>query len=116
MCTKISICLFLLRIPIHTRYIVPLQVAIAVLVVSNIVLTLLWIFQSWPVQAVWDPRISPQYCFNHNIIFNIILAQAIVSVVSDFGLAFYPVLIIAHLQMKMRDKVGLCILMGLGVM
>ena len=116
MCTKVSICFFLLRIPVHKRYIIPLQIAIAVLIVSNVVLTLLWIFQCWPVEALWDPRIPPKYCFSHDMIYYIILAQAVISVTSDFGLAFYPILIIVHLHMRRREKFGLCVLMGLGVM
>lgn len=47
---------------------------------------------------------------------NVIFAQAVISAVSDFALAFFPVLIILNLKMRTKDKVGLCLLMGLGVM
>ena len=35
---------------------------------------------------------------------------------SDFLLALYPILILFHLKMRLKDKVGLCVLMGFGVM
>lgn len=116
MCTKVSICFLLLRIPVNKRYIIPLQIGVVVLIISNVVLTLLWIFQCWPVQALWDPTVKPRYCFNHGIILNIIFSQAIISVVSDFSFALYPILIIWHVKIRLKDKVGLCLLMGLGVM
>ena len=75
MWTKVSICLFLLRIP-FTKYLVrPLQVALVVLIVSNIILTVLWIVQCRPVAAVWDSTIEGQ-CFSHGQVQNIIFAQA----------------------------------------
>ena len=55
-------------------------------------------------------------CLSQRKMLNVIFAQAIISVVSDFGLAFYPILILWKLQMKTKNKVGLCFLMGLGVM
>ena len=66
MCTKVSICFFLLRIPVHKRYIIPLQLSITVLILSNLILTLLWIFQCWPVQAYWDERVVPVYNFGRD--------------------------------------------------
>ena len=116
MCTKVSICFFLIRIPIHKRYIVPLQAGIVVLILSNFILEFLWIFQTWPVQALWDGTIKPERNFTRQIKLNIILVQAIISLVSDFTFAFYPVLIFWHLQLRFKEKIGLCFLMGLGVM
>ena len=36
------------------------------------------------------------------------------NVLSDFTLAFYPILLFYHLQMDRRIKWGVCFLMGLG--
>ena len=58
----------------------------------------------------------PVYNFGRDAALKIVLAQALISVISDFGLALYPILIIAHLKLTVKDKVGLCALMGLGVM
>ena len=44
----------------------------------------------------------------------IILAQAVISVVSDFSFAAFPILILWRVQIDLKTKVGLWLLMGLG--
>ncbi|MCJ1294436.1 hypothetical protein MMC34_005994 [Xylographa carneopallida] len=114
MWTKISICLFLLRITISKAFIRPLQVAIIILVLSNVILTILWAVQCNPVALAWDLT-QQGTCFSVVHIDNIILAQAVISIVSDFFLAAFPILILRHVQINLRVKVGLCLLMGMGV-
>jgi len=46
---------------------------------------------------------------------SVILAQAIISIVSDFTFALYPILILWNVKIKTKDKIGLCALMGLGL-
>lgn len=75
MWTKVSICLFLLRIPIRKIVVRPLQASIAILIVSNIILTLLWILQCHPVNAAWDEDVSGK-CFSRGQLLRIVLAQA----------------------------------------
>jgi len=77
MFTKVSICLFLLRIPVTKVLIRPLQAAVAFLVVSNVVLTLMWIFQCTPVDAAWNSeKQSTSRCFSRGELQRIIMAQA----------------------------------------
>ena len=131
---KVSICLFLLRIPTSKALIRPLQGAIAFLILSNVILTLLWILQCLPVAASWNMKISGK-CFTKDQLREIILAQAsekfqfarywselranrleVISLISDFTFSCYPILILWRVQLKPKTKIGLCILMGLGVM
>ena len=44
------------------------------------------------------------------------LTITVIAIVSDFVLASYPIFILRKIQMSLRSKVGLCILMGLGIM
>lgn len=77
MWTKISICLFLMRIPVSKTYIRPLQAGVVILVVSNVILTLLWILQCSPVSAAWDlERKKHSRCFSRGQLLRIIMAQA----------------------------------------
>jgi hypothetical protein len=132
MWTKVSICLFLLHIPVTKALRRPLQAAIVILIVSNLVLTLMYILQCLPVNAVWNPKVQGK-CFEPNMVVNIMFAQggklslcptcectthslSVISAISDFTLAGFPILIIYRLNMSRRTKVGLCMLMGLGVM
>ena len=75
MWTKVSICLFLLRIPVQKHFIRPLQVALVMLILSNVVLTILWIVQCRPVAAAWDDSIDAK-CFSKRQKESIIFAQA----------------------------------------
>ena len=75
--TKVSICLFLIRIPTAKSLICPLQAAIVILVVSFFALTFLWIFQCQPISAAWSKdTISDPKCFSRGMLLRIILAQA----------------------------------------
>ena len=75
MWTKVSICLFLLRIPVQKCFIRPLKAALVILILSNVVLTILWIVQCQPVAAAWDDSINGK-CFSKRQIECIIFAQA----------------------------------------
>ena len=46
---------------------------------------------------------------------NLIFSQAIISAVSDFAFAFYPILILWNMSISLKDKIGVVLLMGLGV-
>lgn len=115
MFNKLSICFLLLRIPVEKYLIRPIQGAIVVLIVTNIVLTLVWIFQCKPVEAAWDKSI-PSTCFTDAQLQRIIISQAIISIISDSVLALFPIVLLWKVQIPIRIKAGLCILMSLGLM
>ncbi|KAL8919524.1 MAG: hypothetical protein Q9208_006716 [Pyrenodesmia sp. 3 TL-2023] len=115
MFTKLSICFLLLRIPVEKYFIRPLQGAIAFLVVTNVVLTFLWIFQCNPIAGAWDKK-RPATCLTDAQLLRVIISQAIISIISDFALALFPIVILWKVQIEMRIKAGLCFLMSLGLM
>lgn len=115
MFNKLSICFFLLRIPVEKHFIRPIQGAIVILVVTNIVLTLLWIFQCNPIRGSWNKK-TPATCFTDAQLQRIIISQAIISIVSDFVLALFPIVLLWKVQIAIRIKAGLCILMSLGLL
>ncbi len=105
MFNKISICLFLLRIPVEKIFLRPIQV----------VLTLLWIFQCNPIAGAWNKQV-PATCFTNAQLQRIIISQALISVTSDFMLALFPIVLLWNVQIPLRIKAGLCSLMALGLM
>ncbi|KAI4267784.1 MAG: hypothetical protein L6R38_008096 [Xanthoria sp. 2 TBL-2021] len=114
MLTKLSICILLLRIPVEKHLIRPIQGAIAFLIITNLVLTLLWIFQCNPIAGSWN-KMTPATCFTDAQLLRIIISQAIISIVSDFALALFPIELLRKVQIQRRTKIGLCILMSLGL-
>lgn len=115
MFNKISICLFLLRIPVEKIFIRPIQGTIVALIVSNVVLTLLWIFQCNPIAGAWDKQV-PATCLTNAQLQRIIISQALISIISDFMLALFPIVLLWNVQIPLRIKAGLCSLMALGLM
>ena len=115
MFTKISICFFLLRIPVEKHLIRPIQGAIIALIVSNIVLTLLWIFQCNPIASAWNKQTPGSY-FSNGQLQRIIISQALISIISDFMLALFPIVLLWKVQIAPRIKAGMCTLMALGLM
>ena len=75
MWTKVSICLFLRRIPATKELIRPLDAAIGFLIVSNVILTILWIVQCRPIDAAWNTNIQGS-CLSKGQMERIIMAQA----------------------------------------
>ncbi len=111
MWTKVSICLFLLRLPSSRPLHRPLQWVVAFLLFSNTILTTLWIMQCQPVHAAWDGKGT---CMSQGALKGIVLTQAIISVVSDFTFATLPILFLWRVQVDFTTKVGLWVLMCLG--
>ena len=115
MFTKLSICFFLLRLPVKKRYIRPIQGTIGVLIVSNVILTFVWCFQCNPTDGAWNKK-KPAKCFTDAQLQRIILSQGIISIVSDFVLALFPIVLLWKVQIQTRIKAGLCALMSLGLL
>ncbi|CAL8582304.1 hypothetical protein XPA_007971 [Xanthoria parietina] len=116
MLTKLSICILLLRIPVEKHLIRPIQGAMAFLIITNLVLTLLWIFQCNPIAGSWNKKkMPPASCFTDAQLQRIIISQAIISIISDFALALFPIELLRKVQIQRRTKIGLCILMSLGL-
>lgn len=112
MWTKVSICLFLIRIPQSQALKRPLQWMVAFLLFSNTILTVLLIMQCQPIHAAWD---DDGRCFSLSAKEGIVLTQAVISVVSDFAFAALPVFFLWKTQIDVKTKIGLWVLMGLGV-
>ena len=74
--TKVSICLFLLRLTVTKLSIRPLQIAVVILVISNVVISLVWIFQCRPhLDKAWNDKM-PGKCFSKGQVERIIISQA----------------------------------------
>ena len=141
MWTKVSICLLLLRISPNKMIRRPVQGVIVVLILSNVTLSLLYILQCIPVDAAWDKqKKKTAKCFSKGQVQRIIISQAcmfrpnqkivysyvqqfkvrltghpVIAIISDFLLATFPIFILYTVQIKLRQKILLCALMGLGV-
>ncbi|KAL9131323.1 MAG: hypothetical protein Q9217_000702 [Psora testacea] len=115
MFTKISICLFLLRIVDARRFKVALHGLIWFLVLFTSVCVFLFIGVCRPLKAYWNIKIQNAVCLSELQVKEIALAQGILSIITDLICAAFPVFFLRNLQVKLRTKIALCLLMGLGV-
>ncbi|MCJ1456488.1 hypothetical protein MMC28_006849 [Mycoblastus sanguinarius] len=113
--SKISICLFLLRISKFERWRYFLFGLIAFLVLTHLPLTLLFLLQCIPLNKNWSTSV-PGHCFSKRAVEKIIVVQGVFSIVTDFVGATFPVLLLWNSRLPMRQKIALNLLMGLGVM
>lgn len=73
----------------------------------------MWILQCQPIRASWDNS-GDGGCFTYDVKYGIILAQAIISLVSDFAFAAFPIVLLWRIQIDFKTKIGLWLLMCLG--
>ncbi|KAI4287806.1 MAG: hypothetical protein L6R35_002937 [Caloplaca aegaea] len=114
MFTKISICLFLLRIVDSRKVRIAMYSLIGCLVLFTTIFVCLFLAICRPLKAYWNTGMDA-VCLSDKQFENIIIAQGVLSIVTDLICAAFPVFFLRGLQVKVRTKVGLCLLMGMGL-
>ncbi|KAK3321283.1 hypothetical protein B0T19DRAFT_478417 [Cercophora scortea] len=71
-------------------------------------------FQCSPVHKAWDLN-APGTCWDSRVQVNIGIGAGAYSAAMDFTLALFPTILIWHLQMGKREKLGVLLAMSLGV-
>lgn len=114
LCTRLSICLFLLRIfgtKQEWRWGLYAVMVLATAVIIPTMVSLL--AKCSPVQKLWDPRV-PGKCWQAQTAIDISYFNGAGSVLCDWILATMPIVFMWNIRMRIRVKVGICLLMGLG--
>ena len=113
---KISVCLTLLRVVERARRGITLflRFLLVFVAVTHLALAMLFFLHCRPLAALWNKEIHGSCLSTHTTVLAGYIGFAI-DVVTDLVCAAIPVLVIHRLQMSIRSKVALCVLMGLGV-
>lgn len=113
---KISVCLTLLRVVERARRGITLflRFLLVFVAVTHLALAMLFFLHCRPLAALWNKEIRGSCLSTHTTVLAGYIGFAI-DVVTDLVCAAIPVLVIHRLQMGIRSKVALCVLMGLGV-
>ncbi|KAH4924788.1 hypothetical protein HBI70_096550 [Parastagonospora nodorum] len=116
---KLSIGFFLLRLVDYTRwrpFLIGMQIFI---ILFTIVSTFSIIFQCIPVQAGYDYSLRPPYgtakCYNQNIFRNIGVFNSSINIATDLIFALLPIPMVWRLQLNLRTRIGLAIVLSLGL-
>lgn len=114
MSAKMSIAWFLLRVtvkPIH-KWII--YAAVGMTVVSCLAFFFACIFQCWPISYFWDKYTQTGTCVPDTVVIALAFLFSAISIITDFTFALLPAWIVSHLNMKLKTKIALIVLMGLG--
>ncbi|KAL9063801.1 MAG: hypothetical protein Q9161_009262 [Pseudevernia consocians] len=85
------------------------------LILSTIGLVIALLAQCRPLKALYDLEIKGN-CYSKNVSIAVAYVQAAINVLTDFTCAGLPVIILRSLQLKKSLKIGLSIVMGLGIL
>ncbi|MCJ1341822.1 hypothetical protein MMC09_007119 [Bachmanniomyces sp. S44760] len=114
MFTKTAICLFLLRIVEVGKVRTCIKATMYFVVLFSAMSVFLFIGACRPLRAYWDVGVDG-VCLSDVQIKNVVLAQGILSIIADLVCATFPLIFLRKLQVNLHTKVGLCLLMSLGV-
>ncbi|KAI1180227.1 hypothetical protein F4777DRAFT_599137 [Nemania sp. FL0916] len=116
--SRTSVALFVVRLFGVTRplriflYSYTLFMATSLLTTAGLVLAV-----CSPVQALWDPAVAATAtCWSETVRETIDYLNGAISILSDFLLALLPIYFLIKLQMSRRLKVGLVLLLALGLL
>lgn len=86
---------------------------IAFLVISQVVVTFLTIFQCRPIQAVYNLDIKQKQCLS---ITNIAASGTAFNIAAELMIFIIPIPVVSSLQMSKSKKVGILVLFSIGLM
>ncbi|KAL6716583.1 hypothetical protein ACLMJK_006150 [Lecanora helva] len=113
--SRVSICLFLLRLfTVNRSWRWVLYTIIGLTTAVNVVLAATNVSQCKPRAKLWNPTL-PGKCWDDEVILGIAYFQGAVSVVLDLLLSAFPIYCLWTIQMSLRIKAAICGIMSLGV-
>ncbi len=132
--TKVSVCAFVLRIFKRTNKMLAYFIygLVTLVTVTTVALVITFSLQCRPLNALYDPRVAGT-CYSQHVTFSVAYGQGgelarivvcasithviiAVSIFTDFLCAGLPFFIVRKLQMKKRIKIGISLIMGLGIL
>lgn len=113
---KLSVALLLLRLK-HTRAWRSFLFSImGVAIAAAVVQTCFQFLQCRPFSVYWDPRLfKSAQCFRRSIINGNIIVFSAIQIVLDVVFSAIPITFVRKLKRPRREKIFMCVLMGLGL-
>lgn len=113
---KLSVAFLLLRLKQTRRWRSFLYLIMGITISAAIVQTCFQFLQCRPFSVYWDPRVfRSAQCFRRSIINGNIIVFSSIQVGLDVIFSFVPVTFVRKLQRPRREKIFMCVLMGLGL-
>lgn len=110
---KISIGFSLLRLSSNKWYSRILWALIAFVVAYTIIAVCSWLFYCQPMSGFWDKSSNPK-CYSPGLFIGFALFNTACNIFTDVAFAILPIPIIWALQLKLRTRLYLVIVLSLG--
>lgn len=110
---KCSICVALLRITIRKRYIWSLYAIMFLSLIAALTTDIAVLAWCKPISATWDKRTGT--CADPSVITNVSYFISTISIITDFSCAILPGFILQSVQLRLRIKASVAIILALGV-
>ncbi|KAL2267870.1 hypothetical protein VTJ83DRAFT_5147 [Remersonia thermophila] len=111
---KMSIAYFFSRITIRKVHRYILIATTVITIISSFSFFFACIFQCWPVSYFWDKRTQSGKCIPDRIIIALATLISAINLLTDATFALMPAWIVSRLNMKLKSKLALVALMGMG--
>jgi hypothetical protein len=113
---KLSVALLLLRLKQTRPWRSFLYLIMALAISAAVVQTFFQFLQCRPFSVFWDARMfRSAVCFRRSIIDGNIIIFSSIQVALDIIFSFIPILFVRKLKLPRREKICMCVLMGLGL-
>lgn len=110
--TKVSLGIFYLRLsPFSTSFRVIVVAVLAISIMSGALAAFGFAWVCQPIAKYWDFSIATGKCINLNAFF---LATACINAATDLALLILPIFILRELNLPLRRKVGVAMLLMTG--
>ncbi|MCJ1394984.1 hypothetical protein MMC18_007865 [Xylographa bjoerkii] len=112
---KIAVACLLIRLmsPSRLQKRILLSLSISCVLIASLCAIFIWV-QCTPSSGLWDPTVNAT-CWNPSVLINYSIFAGTYSACVDFYLAIYPMVVLYSLQMSRKKKVGLSLVLGVGL-
>jgi hypothetical protein len=115
-CIKASICLTLLRIQQQTWWRIFMYTIIAIQTFYGVGNAIFVWFQCRPIEFMWNPFLPGGHCLPTETIRAVSTTGAAINITTDVLLSVAPATFLRKLNRPLRERVVLCVLMGMGLL
>ncbi|KAJ5691541.1 hypothetical protein N7488_012276 [Penicillium malachiteum] len=114
---KVSIALALLRLAVKKIHRMMLYVVIGLAITIGLMFWFVLLLDCHPISYFWgqaDPLTASGTCLSVNILLDIAYLYSCLTIICDFTLGIFPIILVWNLQMNQRTKVAVGSILSLG--
>lgn len=113
---KFAVGFMLLRVSLHRPLRIIIYASLFFVTAGTICCTVSIAIQCIPYRAYWEKNIPGAKCLPGKVVLTLVYSNLSMNIASDFIFSLLPIAIIRVVRRPLREKLAICILMGLGIL